>query len=120
MNLSLPDMICHQTTWKDYNEVVCISPMGQVSFRLYYFHEKPEQIFLCNLYVTPGYRGKGTGSLVVKDIQKMIDSFKILSLYIWCKPELVSWYTNKGFYRCNALTKDAEPGDVWLKYKGGV
>lgn len=97
----------------EYIEHVFISADQTVSFVVYWYKQKPDNISIRNLYVAPKARGKGVGSSVMNNLMEWCKANK-KTLNLWARKNesIVKWYSSLGF----VYNGEYDKKNVWMVY----
>ena len=99
-----------ETDWDNFVEIMCIALDLSVSFRVYWYKDKPDDVCICNLFVVPDKRLNGIATSIINTLKEYC--FKNnKSLNLWCDDNLVSWYVKLGFVLTENKTED---GSKWM------
>ena len=72
--------------------------------------------FLSHLYVHPVYRNQGVGERFLLFAEEITKSFGFREVKLWCKKELIGYYTKFG-WEVENTTKDAQGEETWVMQK---
>lgn len=77
--------------------------------------------FISYVYVDPAYRKKGYGERLLQHGEDYAREFKFKEVKLWCKQELIPYYTRYGWEKIgDKPVTDSFGNEVWIMKKGLV
>ena len=103
--------IVHENNWHWGRDYTIIIDGGIGVCRVAIEKELPQVAYLMDVSVYKPERGNGCGTKLVEGAKKRAKRAGATMLSLWCAPELVEWYTRRGF---SEAMRDTETGMVGM------